>query len=148
MDKKNNCDQCGKKTEDMFGGVKVDVVCRCEKCNMKLVIIDRKKYNKKYKKAIKWLKQNQYVIKVEENESIRIFEIKKNLMECISIIRKEMKEENFFENYLDVTFQTFEKCPLEIVNYLFFVKYGTEKDKNGRFKELDSKTFYIELLKK
>lgn len=140
------CEICKKETQKRFIGENGIPVPRCEDCNDKIVKESKRVYAIKYERALKYLKDNNYVVKVDwdtgksESEA-RYFDIEDEHMACVDLIRSEMKQLGFDERWIDVHFESYEDCQLEIVDYLYFAKYKNNK-------EIDRRSFYINLEKK
>jgi hypothetical protein len=112
----------------------------CEECMWESIHKEQAEYKIKYDKAVKYLKENNYTVIVEsyndnEEKITEEFEIKEDIMECVDIIRERMEEQGYNETWIDVHWEIYEDCELEIVDYLCFNK-GREKEK----------AFWIELI--
>jgi hypothetical protein len=121
----------------------------CEDCMWESINKDKAEYKIKYDKALLYLKNNNYRVVVEGyNDYKEEFQIKDEVMDCVNIIRKRMKQQGFFEVWIDVHSEIYEECDLEIVDYLCFDKYNkTEKDERGHSKIDETQAFWIELTK-
>ena len=119
----------------------------CEDCMWKSINKEKAEYQKKYEKALIYLKENNYKIIVTGYDDYKEeFKINQDVMECVDIIRKRMKQQGYVERWIDVHWVTYEDCELEIVDYLYFVKYSeTKKDEYGDFELNEEQAFWIEL---
>lgn len=113
----------------------------CKECMWKSINKGKAEYKIKYDKAVKYLKDNNYKVvftSYDDNDEqiTEEFQIKEDVMECVDIIRERMKQQEYFETWIDVHWETHEDCELEIVDYLCFDKRGSNKDQ----------AFWIELI--
>ena len=107
-------------------------------------------YKIKYDKALKYLKDNNYKVIVTGYEDYKeVFEIKDDVMECVDIIRKRMEEQGYIETWIDVDWRTYEGCELELVTYLYFIKFSQIAiNDDGEDKIQEEQAFWIELTNK
>lgn len=119
----------------------------CESCMWKSINKEKAEYQKQYDIALKYLKDNNYKVIVTGYDDYKEkFEINRDAMECVSIIRKRMEQQGYCERWIDVAWETYENCEIEVVTYLYFVKYSkTEVDEYGDFTIEYGRAFWIEL---
>jgi DNA-directed RNA polymerase subunit RPC12/RpoP len=104
----NKCIECGKPTDNnIMWSFNNTQSCTpqyvCEKCMWKSINKRKAEYQKKYDKALKYLKDNNYkVIATGYGDFKEIFEIKDDVMGCVDIIREIMKQQGFYEKWIDV----------------------------------------------
>lgn len=149
----NKCCVCDGQAEDRYvfktgGQTEYSAQYVCEKCLQIAIDKDNKEYKIKYDKALKYLKDNDYKI-IVHNGNINereIFGIGEKIMGCIDIIRNRMKIQGYFEDWIDLHWEKYEDCEIEIVDYLSFViASDTEKDEYGGYKVEKSMEFWIYL---
>lgn len=119
----------------------------CESCMWKSINKEKAEYQKQYEIALKHLKDNNYKVVVTGYDDYKEeFEINHDVMECVGIIRKRMEQQGYYERWIDISWENYEGCEIEIVDYLYFVKYSKEEvDEFGDFKTEDEQAFWIEL---
>ena len=119
----------------------------CESCMWKQINKEKVEYQKQYDIALKYLKDNNYKVIVRGyNNHEEEFEINHDVMECVGIIRKRMEKQGYHERWIDISWETYEGCEIEIVDYLYFVKHSEEEvDEYGNSKIEDEQAFWIEL---
>lgn len=136
------CIICGCETNDLRCYVRKDEDgeyyddYQCEKCTLKIVEKEHKKYKKEFnKKVLPYLLKNNFKVIVEyidENnqEKIEEYPIKdSNVMYCVDIIRKRMKSKGFYENWIDIHWEEYKGIDFEVVDYLCFALPNKADDK-------------------
>ena len=119
----------------------------CRTCMWKSINKKKAEYQKQYDIALKYLKDNNYKVIVTGYDDYKEeFEMNDNVMECVDIIRKRMERQGYHERWIDISWETYEGCEIEIVDYLYFVKHSEEEvDEYGSPEMESEQAFWIKL---
>ena len=119
----------------------------CDECFDKKITKDKEEYKIKYDKALKYFKDNNYYVLVHNNGKTNKdekFSIGDDIMECVSIIRKRMEDQGYFEDWIDIDWETYDDCEITVVKYLSYIILSKDKrDKYGDLKVEKSIEFWI-----
>ena len=126
------CIICGCETDDFRCHVRTDADgsvhddYQCEECTMIHVNKARKEYEDKFnKKALPYLLENKFKVIVtggiDNADNVEEYPIKdSNIMYCVDVIRKRMKDKGYYENWIDVHDEKYKDIEFEVVDYLCF----------------------------
>lgn len=105
---------------------------QCEKCTVEQVRISKRKYFENFnKKVLPYLLENNFKVVVTCGDSKEEFKITdNNIMYCVDIIRKRMKDRGYYENWIDVHWEKYKGIEFEVVDYLCFELTGKENEEN------------------
>lgn len=128
---------------------KKDIFC-CKKCQDKINNSKRGEYGLRFDRAIKRMKNNGYYSIAEGwfDEGIketRRFEITNHHMSCVDEVRKIMKEQGYKERYFGFHYEKHFGLELEIVDYLWFSKFGDGFDDDGDREIIHENAFWFYL---
>lgn len=71
--------------------------------------------------VLPYLIENNFKVIVESDEGIEEFPIKdSDVMYCVDIIRKRMKDKGYYENWIDVHSEAYKDFEFEVVDYLCY----------------------------
>ncbi len=151
----SKCVICGKEGAKDIIGENGKLEKRCDECNWEIIKREQNQYAEKYKRALRWLKENDYVNIVKtfnENgeEDIRIFEIESDHNSAVDIIRQEMAATDFEESWIDIHWEVFDGVGVEVCDYLCFEKYKATITDSDYFDGdvSESKSFNFEVIKR
>ncbi len=147
------CIICGRKTSDFRGCVREENGIfyddfQCEECTNKKVKEAREKYVRDFtEKVLPYLAENHFKVVVKQNligpntwKKIEEFPIvDHNIMYCVDVIRNRMKNDGYFEKWIDVHHETYQGVTFEIVDFL---SYEQCLDRNKE----DRVEFWLELV--
>ena len=135
------CCECGRESEHQIIGRKGNPIFICSKCWINRIRTKKKIWRRKYKKVWRELRNMNYfnvIIKFDKNDipTRTTTKLRKDINSPVDIIRKEMENLGYYEDWIDVHDEEFLGLDLEVVNYLSFTN---KKDKS------DNITYHFEI---
>ena len=147
------CIVCGKETSDFRFGVREENGIfyddfQCEECTDKKVKKAREEYVRDFtEKVLPYLIENNFKVLVKRNligpntwEQVEEFPIiDHNIMYCVDIIRNRMKDDVYFEKWIDVHTTEHNGVVFEVVDFLSY-EQCLDRNKEDRIE------FWVELV--